>query len=347
MYAKNDIYLTHDASIGGNLTLANNFQVGSITGSSANFTSAVTGPTPAPGDNSNNLATTAFVNSAINTGALPYLPLTGGTLTGPLNGTAAFFTGIFTAFADANFYKDLSVNNNLYAKNDIYLTHDASIGGNLTLANNFQVGGSITGSSANFTSAVTGPTPAPGDNSNNLATTAFVNSAISSIGTTSGAWSLTGDSGTVDGTNFIGTTDNAPLNFKINNTAAGRIDPISGNTSFGYGAGVINSNANTALGSFSLSNTTGGGQNTAVGSYALGRNTNGAENVAMGTYALGSNQTGTQLTAIGYSADVNADGYSNSTAIGSYAMITASNIIQLGSSAVTKVFAGTDITRHW
>ena len=38
----------------------------------------------------------------------------------------------------------------------------------------------------------------------------------------SNSWSLTGNSGTVDGTNFIGTTDNAPLNFKINNTASGR-----------------------------------------------------------------------------------------------------------------------------
>ena len=79
--------------------------------------------------------------------------------------------------------------------------------------------GTLNGQAANFTGAVTGLTSLPSDNSNNLATTAFVQSAISSVASSSGAWKLTGNSGTVDGTNFIGTTDNAPLNFKINNTA--------------------------------------------------------------------------------------------------------------------------------
>ncbi|MBU1728109.1 hypothetical protein KKA39_02285, partial [Patescibacteria group bacterium] len=36
-------------------------------------------------------------------------------------------------------------------------------------------------------------------------------------------WDLTGTSGTVDGTNFIGTTDDVPLNFKVNNEKSGRI----------------------------------------------------------------------------------------------------------------------------
>ena len=357
LYVKNGINVTYDATIGGNLKLNNNFQVGgSITGSSANFASAVTGPTPAPGDNSNNLATTAFVNSAINTGALPYLPLTGGTLTGPLNGTTAIFTGVFTVTDDAILNKDLNVGNNLYVKNGINVTYDATIGGNLKLNNNFQVGGSITGSSANFTSTVTGPTPTPGDNSNNLATTAFVNSAISSIGTTSGAWSLTGNSGTIDGTNFIGTTDAAPLNFKVNNIPSGRIDWnfSSANTFFGFSAGRFitfsNNNLyngieggtnNTGVGFGALSSNTSGAINTAIGSYTLGQNSIGSGNVGIGAGALGSNISGNSLTAIGYQADVNADGYSNSTAIGSYAMITASNIIQLGSSYITKVFAGT------
>src|SRR3954468_3497624 len=34
---------------------------------------------------------------------------------------------------------------------------------------------------------------------------------------TSDAWLLTGNAGTIDGTNFLGTTDNAPLNFRVNN----------------------------------------------------------------------------------------------------------------------------------
>ena len=34
-------------------------------------------------------------------------------------------------------------------------------------------------------------------------------------------WELTGNAGTVDGTNFIGTTDNVPFNIKVNNQKAG------------------------------------------------------------------------------------------------------------------------------
>ncbi len=161
-------------------------------------------------------------------------------------------------------------------------------------------------------------------------------------GSSSNSWSLTGNSGTVDGTNFIGTTDNVPLNFRINNKAAGRIDPIFNSTSFGYASGGSNANNNSAFGSFTLSNNTPNGlQNTAVGSYAMNKNTTGYENVGLGIYALTNNISGNNLTAIGSSADVDADGYSNSTAIGSNAMITASDIIQLGNDAVTKVYAGT------
>ena len=37
------------------------------------------------------------------------------------------------------------------------------------------------------------------------------------------AWLLLGNAGTVDGTNFIGTTDNIPFNIRVNNQRAGRI----------------------------------------------------------------------------------------------------------------------------
>ncbi|MDQ6762792.1 MAG: hypothetical protein M3015_09225, partial [Bacteroidota bacterium] len=37
-------------------------------------------------------------------------------------------------------------------------------------------------------------------------------------------WSLNGNSGTIDGTQFIGTTDNVPLNLRVNGKQAGRID---------------------------------------------------------------------------------------------------------------------------
>ena len=53
------------------------------------------------------------------------------------------------------------------------------------------------------------------------------------------AWSLTGNGGTVDGTNFIGKTDNVPLNIRVNNQKAGRIDP-NGPVFLGYQAGNSN-----------------------------------------------------------------------------------------------------------
>jgi hypothetical protein len=58
------------------------------------------------------------------------------------------------------------------------------------------------------------------------------------------AWALLGNSSTVDGTNFIGTTDNVPLNFRVNNQKAGRIDAT--NVFLGNVAGY-NSNALTAM----------------------------------------------------------------------------------------------------
>src|ERR1019366_6772505 len=43
-------------------------------------------------------------------------------------------------------------------------------------------------------------------------------------------WTLSGNSGTVDGTNFIGTTDNMPFNIRVNNQPAGRRDGSLQNT---------------------------------------------------------------------------------------------------------------------
>src|SRR5262245_2412231 len=39
------------------------------------------------------------------------------------------------------------------------------------------------------------------------------------------AWSRLGNAGTVDGTNFLGTTDNVPFTIRANNLQAVRIEP--------------------------------------------------------------------------------------------------------------------------
>lgn len=118
-------------------------------------------------------------------------------------------------------------------------------------------------------------------------------------------WSLTGNAGTVDGTNFIGTTDNVPVNFRVNNLESGQIDNSIGSTFFGYRAGESNTTGgtnNTAMGFFALNANTTGDQNTAIAQSALATNTTGSFNTATGFAALGSNTTGQTNTANGLSA---------------------------------------------
>src|SRR3990172_3103670 len=104
-------------------------------------------------------------------------------------------------------------------------------------------------------------------------------------------WSLTGNSGTVDGTNFIGTTDNIPFNIRVNDKKAGRIDSTSRNTFFGFqsGASVTTGKDNVANGYYTLFNNTTGNKNTAIGREALYSNTTAFQSTAVGYQALYSN----------------------------------------------------------
>jgi hypothetical protein len=126
-----------------------------------------------------------------------------------------------------------------------------------------------------------------------------------SILATTGAWLLTGNSSTVDTVNFLGTTDNVPLNFRVNNYPSGQIDPIMDNTAFGYGAG---------------SRYTVAYDNVAIGNNALAFNSTGSSNVAVGFIALAANSTGNSNTAVGEVADVNATTGNANVAVGSHAL---------------------------
>ncbi len=146
------------------------------------------------------------------------------------------------------------------------------------------------------------------------------------------SWSTLGNGQTIDGTNFIGTTDTIALNFRVKNEKSGRID-FHGPTFLGYQSGNANTdNSNTGFGYQSLfSNTSGfdntstgyqalyantGNYNTAVGYQSLFFNTSGIENTAIGNSALKSNTTGTLNSATGSNALVsNTTGYWN-TAVG-------------------------------
>jgi len=141
--------------------------------------------------------------------------------------------------------------------------------------------------------------------------------------TSSGSgWLLTGNSGTTS-SNFIGTTDDQPLSFRVNNRWAGRLT-TSGNIFWGDSAGVNNIGySNVAIGRGALRNDVGGInlvaigdsalynnlgdvgdeeglQNTAVGSKALYSNTTGSYNTANGLQSLYSNTTGSGNTTNGY-----------------------------------------------
>lgn len=113
-------------------------------------------------------------------------------------------------------------------------------------------------------------------------------------------WSLNGNAGTIDGAHFIGTTDDVPLTFKVNNNMAGRIDHVLANTFFGYRAGQVTTGANnTAIGTDALLLNTDGESNTAIGQHALYYNTSGSSNTANGFQTLESNSTGSGNTGTG------------------------------------------------
>ena len=141
-----------------------------------------------------------------------------------------------------------------------------------------------------------------------------------------------------------------------NNTAIGTMSLASltnssnggnDNTAVGTNAirqgGAANGNRNTAVGSAALSNGSGTNDNTALGYSTLPIVTGGA-NTAVGSSALLTITSGTNNTAIGYAADVSSGSISNSTAIGNAAIVTVSDMIQLGNSAITNVNTSGTIT---
>ena len=158
------------------------------------------------------------------------------------------------------------------------------------------------------------------------------------------AWSTTGNPGTVDGVNFLGTPDNVPLSFRVFNQPAGRIDHILFNLGIGFFS--INPNTtgtyNTAVGSYTLRNNTTGIANTAVGAGALTANLSGTANTGIGHDAMIGNTSGRENTGVGQNAlRTNTSGYSNSAfgADALYNETTGYDNTALGGSAL---FSTTD-----
>lgn len=157
-------------------------------------------------------------------------------------------------------------------------------------------------------------------------------------------WKLSGNSGTIPSSDFIGTTDNQSLVFKVNNEQSGLLNS-NGTVSWGLHAGVNNTGfSNIAIGSGALYHNTDRNNliaigdsalynngiganispyatnNIAIGSKALYKNTTGAHNTAVGVYALSENTFGLWNTAVGIRAmSYNSRGSYN-TAVGAYAL---------------------------
>jgi hypothetical protein len=132
-----------------------------------------------------------------------------------------------------------------------------------------------------------------------------------------GSWGLLGNSSTVDGTNFIGTTDNIPLSIRVNNIQSGRVDHLKNNTFYGWKAGLNNSSGinNVFIGDSTGFTTTSGYQNAFIGNQAGFNNTTGYINQFIGDGAGFSNTTGWRNTAIGFQA-----GYYMTTGAGNILM---------------------------
>lgn len=151
-------------------------------------------------------------------------------------------------------------------------------------------------------------------------------------GNASIGWLLTGN--TITDTDFLGSLNNFPLNFKVNNIKAGFIGNSSKNNVFlglesglsvpntgigsinnvaiGYRAmyslGALGIGQQTAVGANAMYSDLSGTRNTAIGYNAAYSNTNGSDNVSVGHNALYGNIGGTDNVAIGLSSQFNSSG---------------------------------------
>jgi hypothetical protein len=166
-------------------------------------------------------------------------------------------------------------------------------------------------------------------------------------------WLLNGNAGTNAATHFLGTTDDQPLLFKVNNIRHGYL----GKSIFlGSGAGLLNTSSSKigigsgALGRYSHSSNSsmiaigdsalynmvsvgdniaiggrsmysgGGGANIAIGMFSMEKNIAGTSNIAVGSNALRENTVGSYNVGIGYlSLAINTTGEAN-TAVGNYSL---------------------------
>lgn len=106
------------------------------------------------------------------------------------------------------------------------------------------------------------------------------------------AWLLGGNAKTTDAKHFIGTTDDVPLNIRVNNQLSGWLDPDNGNTFFGYQAGMNKNITNVTAIGYQAGTKNQVDDNFFVGTNAGFSNTAGSNNFFNGNGAGASNVDG-------------------------------------------------------
>jgi len=240
----------------------------------------------------------------------------------------------------------LALNGQLFAFGT-YFSDDAYVGfaGNLTSTGTFNTG---TGISALYSNTTGSYNTANGafalvDNTTGGSNTAIGHNAL--YGNTTGSFN------TATGELALALNSTGASNTAAGYQALYSSTTASNNTAVGYQALLNNTTgySNAANGYLALSGNTTGDSNTASGQQALYTNTTGEGNTGTGFTALYSNAAGVANTADGYGAlyyaagnfnsglgyaagpDKTTPGLTNSTAIGSFADVTASNAMVLGS----------------
>ncbi len=197
-----------------------------------------------------------------------------------------------------------------------------------------------------FTGSLQAPTVASNDNSNKLATTAFVTTVAGLPSSGNNGWT---DSGSVVST--FNQLDDILLgvNTSIKKNSNQLIyNPGTGNLLIG--ANSLNSSLtgsyNTGAGSSTLTSLTSGSHNSALGNYALWKSNTASYNTAIGYAALLYNYTGNNNTAIGTNTLLaNPPGIDN-TGVGMNSLYntTGNNNTAIGASAFSDNTTGNNNT---
>jgi hypothetical protein len=247
----------------------------------------------------------------------------------------------------------------LAAPGSIYTSSGTTLFGGQGTSVTLQYAGNGVWQPVNLGSSASAPnTVVTRDASGNIAAAIITASALSSTGAVSAAsfvgdgsgltnlpvgWKLSGNSGTSPATNFLGTTDLQPLEFRVNNSRVLRLEPNTngpnaiggyagnfvdpnsyGATIGGGGATPVNGGTNTILGIGGYSTIAGG-----VGNIC------GASNVSMGYATIGG---GTKNLAGNISTTVG--GGSQNSALGFYSTVAGGWVNTASGTFATTVSGG-------